>query len=292
MLDPTTVSLALAAGMLAALNPCGFALLPAYLTLVVARTGDGTRAAALGRALSMTAAMTLGFVAVFGGFGLAVVPLALSLERFLPWATMVIGVGLVGLGAWLLSGRELLLPTPRVGTAPSRSVWSMVGYGVAYAVASLSCTVAPFLAIATSSVTSGGWVAGVGVFVAYALGMGLVVGTLAVAVALAHVGLVTRTRRLLPYVSRASGALLVVAGLYVAYYGWYEMRVLAGGSTEDPLVDAALALQGAASRWVAGLGAGTVAVAFLALLAVGVGTAWLARRHSRVDRESEAVRSS
>jgi cytochrome c-type biogenesis protein len=33
-----TAALALGAGMLAALNPCGFALLPAYLTLLV--TGD------------------------------------------------------------------------------------------------------------------------------------------------------------------------------------------------------------------------------------------------------------
>jgi cytochrome c biogenesis protein CcdA len=35
------LGLAVAAGMLAAVNPCGFALLPAYLSLLI--SGDGPR---------------------------------------------------------------------------------------------------------------------------------------------------------------------------------------------------------------------------------------------------------
>jgi cytochrome c-type biogenesis protein len=285
MFDGPTLSLALAAGMVAALNPCGFALLPAYLTLIVARGGEDGRAAAVGRAATMTAAMTAGFVVVFGGFGLVVVPLALSVERFLPWATVVIGVALVLLGGWLLSGRELLLGTPRLRAAPSRSAWSMVGYGVAYALASLSCTVAPFLAVTTSAATAGGAGAGLAAFVAYGLGMGLVVGTLAVSVALARAGLVSRMRRLLPYVSRVSGALLVVAGLYVAYYGWYELRVYSGGSAQDPVVDAAGQVQGSLARTVSGLGPGTVALVLLVLVALAVGATLL----TRVARRRAAV---
>lgn len=277
MFDGPTLSLALAAGMVAALNPCGFALLPAYLTLIVTQGGEDGRAAAMGRAATMTAAMTAGFVVVFGGFGLVVVPLALSVERFLPWVTVVIGGALVLLGGWLLSGRELLLGTPRLHAAPSRSAWSMVGYGVAYAVASLSCTVAPFLAVTTSAATAGGAGAGLAAFVAYGLGMGLVVGTLAVSVALAQAGVVSRMRRLLPYVSRVSGALLVAAGLYVAYYGWYELRVFSGGSAEDPVVDAAVQVQGTLARTVSGLGPGTVALVLLALVVLGVGAALMAR---------------
>ncbi|HEU4426559.1 MAG TPA: cytochrome c biogenesis protein CcdA, partial [Pilimelia sp.] len=69
------LALALAAGMLAAVNPCGFALLPAYLSLLVAGDEPGGRGAAVGRALLSTAAMTAGFVAVFGTFGVLVTPL-------------------------------------------------------------------------------------------------------------------------------------------------------------------------------------------------------------------------
>lgn len=271
---------ALALGMVAALNPCGFALLPTYLTLLVAQGGTATPAAALRRAITMTVAMTAGFIAVFGAFGLVVVPAALSLERFLPWATVVIGVVLVGLGAWLVSGRDLLLRTPRLtGGAPSHSWWSMTVYGIAYAVASLSCTVAPFLALASSTFSSSGVVGGVLAFVTYGVGMGLVVGVLAVAVALGSDVVVRRARRLLPYVSRVSGALLLVAGGYVVYYGVYELRVNAGGDPDDPVIDVALSVQSTLSRWASDIGPGAAATALAAAVAV---TLVVSRRMRRV----------
>ncbi|TDD69873.1 cytochrome c biogenesis protein CcdA [Jiangella aurantiaca] len=266
------IEFALLLGSVAALNPCGFALLPTYLTLLVAQGGPPGTAAALRRAGVTTAAMTAGFVAVFGAFGLVVVPAAVSVERFLPWATIVIGVALVALGGWLVAGRELVVRTPRLsGAAPSSSAWSMAGYGVAYAVASLSCTVAPFLAMATATFTSSGILGGLAAFVAYGVGMGLVVGLLAAAVALGSDAVVRRARRLLPYVSRVSGVLLLLAGGYVVYYGVYELRVRAGGDPADPVIDAALELQGRLSGVVADLGprwlaAAAVVVAGIALI--------------------------
>ena len=268
-------ALALAAGLVAAFNPCGFALLPAYLAIVVAddaaHDGAGGRGGrALGRALRMTAAMSVGFVAVFALFGAVVIPLALSLERYLPWATIVIGVGLVVLGGWLLSGRELVVRLPRMrGHAPTGSTASMVGYGAAYALASLSCTVGPFLAILAASTQSGGAVEALGVVATYGLGMGLVVGVLAVSVALAQQAVVARARRLLPYVNRSSGLLLVAAGAYVAYYGWYELRVFAGGDASDPVIDAAREVQGRLAGWVVDLGAPLLLALLVGLLALG-----------------------
>jgi len=251
--DGGPYALALAAGTVAALNPCGFAMLPAYLTMLI--SGEADRASALRRATVMTLSMTAGFVAVFGAFGLVAVPLALSLERYLPWATVVIGIALVLAGAWLLAGRHVSLRLPRLrGGAPDRSALGMVGYGVAYATASLSCTIGPFLAILTSTTRTSGTLPGILVLVTYGLGMALVVGVLAFAVALARDAVVARVRRVLPYVDRLSGALLVVAGLYVAWYGWYEIRVFSGATTSDPVVDNALGVQSWLARTVDGLG--------------------------------------
>lgn len=244
-------ALGFAAGLVAALNPCGFAMLPAYLGLVVGTETRAAPAAAIRRALVASAAMTIGFVLVFGSFGLVVVPLGLTVQGALPWVTVVVGALLVLLGAWLLSGREMLVAVPRMGRlGPGSSTWSMLGYGIAYAVASLSCTIGPFLAITSTTFTDAGVLEGVGVFVAYAIGMGVVVTALAVAVALARGTLVGRLRQLLPYVSRASGALLVLAGLYVALYGWFELRVLGGGSADDPVVGTAIGVQSDVVRWV------------------------------------------
>jgi cytochrome c-type biogenesis protein len=280
------LGLAIAAGMLAALNPCGFAMLPAYLTLIITGGPDG-RGRAVGRALTMSGAMTLGFVVVFGAFGAIVVPLALSLERYLPWATIVIGIALIGLGAYLLTGREVLLRTPKVaGAAPEKTLRSMVVYGLAYAVASLSCTIGPFLALTTSTFRTENALAGMAVFITYAIGMGLVVAVLAVAVALARDGVVRRFRNALPYVTRASGLLLVLAGAYVAYYGWYEVRVFGGGATEDPIIGAATEVQGTVAQWVAQLSPWAVLGVLVALVALGTGSSWWrGSRASRSDQE-------
>jgi len=270
-------AVALAAGLVAAFNPCGFALLPAYLALVLGDRSPSS-GAAVRRALATSVAMTAGFVAVFGAFGLVVVPLALAVEQHLPWVTIVIGIALAGLGVWLATGRELLISMPRVGGSPGASLRSMVGYGVAYAVASLSCTVGPFLALTSTTFTNVGVLAGVGIFVTFAVGMGLVVGVLAVAVALARGALVGRLRRALPYVGRASGVLLVLAGAYVAYYGVYELRLFSGqGGADDPVVGALGRVQGSVVRWVQSVDAWWWVAGLVVLLAASE----LARRSAR-----------
>ena len=50
-----TLALAVAAGMLAAVNPCGFALLPAYLSVLVLGDDSPGPGRAVARALWLTA---------------------------------------------------------------------------------------------------------------------------------------------------------------------------------------------------------------------------------------------
>ncbi len=263
------LGLAFGAGLVAALNPCGFALLPAYLTLVV-RTEQAGVLTAVGRALAATLAMTLGFLAAFGAFGLLTVTIAATVQRFLPYVTIVIGISLVALGIWLLVGRDLAVLTPRSllagRRAPTARLGSMFGYGLGYAVASLSCTIGPFLAVTGATFRGGPVLDGLMVYLAYAAGFGLLVGVLAIAVAFASSALIDRMRRILPYVNRISGALLVGVGLYVGYYGLYEVRLFdLNGSPTDPVNAAAGRLQSALAGWVYQHGAWPWALALAAL---------------------------
>jgi cytochrome c-type biogenesis protein len=257
--------LALSAGMLGAVNPCGFALLPAYLSVLISSAPLPPTRAVL-RALRCTAALTVGYVVVFGAFGLVLTPIAGEIQPRLPWVTVAFGLALAGLGVRLALGGAL--PAFPAVRAPrlTGSAWSMVVFGMAYAIASLGCAVGPFLALVVSSLRAGSIGAGLLLYLAYAAGMGLVVGVTAVAVALLRTSLVTRARRLLGVVPRAGGVLLVICGLYVAYYGWYELRLardlrLAG---RDPIVAAA----GRAQQWLAGLVDSLGAPALALLLAV------------------------
>jgi cytochrome c-type biogenesis protein len=278
--------LALGAGMLAAVNPCGFALLPAYLGIFVLDDRPG-RATALGRALRATAAMTLGFAAVFALFGLAIMPVASSVLGYLPWFTVVLGIALALAGAWVALGRSLpRLPVPRVrrmrqlrrSTRPvTDSFASMAGFGASYAVASLGCTIAPFLAVIVTAFQAGSALEGGVLFLAYAAGMGLVVGAAAVAVALARTGLIDRVRRTGSVLPRVAGVVLLVAGLYVAWYGAWELRVLHAGAGSDPMVDAAAGIQQWLATTVSRLGWPVFTAAIAVLVSLG-----LLRRRARV----------
>ncbi|MDO3107007.1 cytochrome c biogenesis CcdA family protein [Mycobacteroides abscessus subsp. abscessus] len=270
-------SLAFAAGLIAALNPCGFALLPVYLALVVRGPGaEIGKSQALARAVIATVVMAGGFVAVFTVFGLLTVSVASVIQRYLPFVTVVFGIGLVILGLWLLAGRDIIALMPKVldANAPTTRLGSMFGYGVGYAVASLSCTIGPFLAVTSTTFESGSLFDGVMVYLAYASGITLVVGTLAVSTALASTMLLKAMRRALPYLNRVSGAILIVVGAYVGYYGSYEVRLFhANGNPDDPIINAAGKIQRTISGWVYLHGAWPW-LFILGLVAVGAAIWW------------------
>ncbi|WP_030488734.1 cytochrome c biogenesis CcdA family protein [Micromonospora chokoriensis] len=276
-----TLLLALTAGMLGAVNPCGFALLPAYLSLLVAGKSD-TRGA-VGRALTAAAGLTLGYVLVFGAFGLALAPLAGWLRPRLPWLTVALGVLLVVAGCWLLAGRRLPAPgwsarAPRL----TRSWPSMALFGAAYALASLGCAIAPFLAIVVTSLQAGTTGQGLALFGAYALGMGLVVAVAALGVALVRDGLVARLRVAGALVPRLSGLVLLLAGTYVAWYGWYELRLAAGrrDARQDPVIQAASKVQHTMTNALDTVGPALLLTALVLLAVLGV---WMRRRGHGVD---------
>jgi cytochrome c-type biogenesis protein len=290
-MDSQAIAFAMAAGLVAALNPCGFALLPGYLALVVA--GEGTappsRIAAVGRALAATAMMAAGFLVVFGSFALILAPFTAVIQQYLPIFTIVIGAALLLLGAWMLTGRELtvLLPKTRSG-APTARLGSMFGYGVAYAVASLSCTIGPFLAVTGSTFRTGSILDGIVAYLAYALGMALLVGVLATAIALAAAPVTTWLRGATSYLTRIGGALLVAAGAYVAYYGFYELRLTRGGDAADPIIEAAARIQQAMSSAVGAVGILPVMLVLVGILSAAGALGWRVvdgrrRREADVD---------
>ncbi len=157
----------------------------------------------------------------------------------------------------------------------------MYGYGISYAIASLSCTIGPFLAVTAAGLRSGSVVTGVSIYLAYVAGLTLVVGVLAIAAATASSALADRLRRILPFVNRIGGALLVLVGLYVGYYGLYELRLLnTAADPRDAVITAAGRLQGVLAGWVHQHGVWPWIVALFVLVAAALVNAW----HRRARR--------
>lgn len=267
--------------MVAALNPCGFAFLPGYLALVIAGGGHITsRPVALARAGTATIVMSAGFVTVFGLCGLLISPLIASVQKYLPFATVVIGVLLIAVAGPLLAGRDIAVIAPKMsGGAPTARLRSMYGYGVAYATASLSCTIGPFLALISTTFRRGSTISGVLAFVFYAGGMAVTVGVAALAVAFVGSSAAGVMRRILPHIGRIAGAVVLLTGLYVTYYGYYEIRLyFTDAGADDPVVQSAGAVQAWLVRQVVAVGVWPLLGILAALTAGAVGWRFLTRR--------------
>ena len=251
----SAIAYAFGVGMVATFNPCGFAMLPAYLSYFLglenARGIDDRADATVLRALAVGASMTAGFVVVFGVLGLVLDPILSSVIDKLPWLTIVLGIVLVVLGIRLLMGREITLRLPKVSRGPEgRELGSVFIFGISYALVSLSCTLSLFIAAISTVIDQQNFLVGMGAFVAYALGMGLVLIILTLAIALARQGIIGKMRGVLPYINRTSGVLLVLAGLYVTYYGWYELRVLNGNTSGGGIAGWIFDLNGRITQWI------------------------------------------
>ncbi|MCU1354795.1 MAG: hypothetical protein JWM89_213 [Acidimicrobiales bacterium] len=230
-------ALAFTAGMMATVNPCGFAMLPAYLGYFLgleSADGSGDVTAGVVRALVVGAVVSAGFLVLFAVAGAIVSWTSFGVGVWSPWLTVVIGIVLVGVGVGFVRGWEPKVALPRLDRGGrNRGLWSMFVFGLSYAIASLSCTIGLFTSVVATTFSRASFLSGVVTFVAYGAGMALLLMVLTVTLALAERGLVTGLRRALPYVQRVSGAIMVLMGAYLAWYGVYEIRVVQQGKTSS-----------------------------------------------------------
>lgn len=306
------LALAFSAGMVATVNPCGFAMLPAYLSYflgleepaastpdtaaaddasaaVAAEPGLDVRTNPVLRALAVSGAVTLGFLVVFGIMGFAWSSVSGVVGRRLPYFTIVVGLALVGLGIAMIRGFDPVIRLPKLQLSSNgRELSSMFLYGISFAIASLSCTIPIFIGIVATTLERTSFVAGLSTFLAYGLGMGMTLAILTLAVALAKNGIVRSFRRILPYINTISGGFLIVAGLFVSYYAVVEISELNSGSSSR-VVTSARDIQSAMQRWVERVGGDRLAIAATVVLvaAIAISLVWRSGRSDDGSKESD-----
>lgn len=270
-------------GAVSSVNPCGFALLPAFFARRLGRA-EATRggwAANVAGALPAGGAAAAGVVLAFAIAGAAILAGVSWLGDALPWAGLAIGVALVGVAMYVLIGHHvgIRIPLPTSWSTVTGTKGDFL-YGFGYGVASLSCTFPIFLSITAIAIT-GSFVQSFASFVAFGVGMGTVIMSIAVAAALSQSGLANALKRFLPYVNRFSGIILLLAGVYVVVY-WTSALF-----SDDPFNPPGVVVAGErVSSWlvsIVGGSTGTVVVATLfAVLAGGVGLLlWQRRRRGQ-----------
>ena len=243
------MSLSFIRGLVAAVNPCGFILLPTYLMYFLGVSGGvpGTQKASITRALKVSAAVSSGFLAVFLAIGFLSVPLRSTILANSKYVTGFIAMGLIVLGAAMLFGYKLPFMTPQIESGKKdQTVKSMFVYGVAYAVASIGCTIGLFLATVFSTRPDETFIDSVANMIAYGAGMALLVSALTVGFAFANTTLLKFLRNAMQYVDKIAAAFVMLSGLYLAWY-FYWVDLDNGG---DPITDWAFTRQADATAFL------------------------------------------
>lgn len=282
----TTLAFAFGAGLLSTVNPCGFALLPAFLAFSLGERDDtiGARGVdRLGQGFALGLSISAGFAGVFLVAGLLLSEGLRTILTALPWTAVAIGVALASVGLVTLTGRHVALTVPvRVDRGRQGSRYRAVLFGAAYAVASLSCTVAVFLAVVAQALAASSAVRVVGVFAAYAAGATTILVALTVSTALARGAVVRWVRGLLPLVSRVGGIMLLVSGVYLVAY-WLPQALHPGSLAPESVAAIPQRISADLTTFVSGREGMFAGIAAL-LLVSGIATAVLRMRH-RDDEE-------
>ncbi|MEA9983833.1 MULTISPECIES: cytochrome c biogenesis CcdA family protein [Subtercola] len=277
----TVVGYAFALGLVGVLNPCGFPLLPAYLTLFVTR--ERVRwPQRLMRGLGAGLCMTAGFLLVFTIVGLVTASAVSVVLACVPWLMIAVGGALVVVGVITVTGRSVAVHLPSLAFRSGTGVPAILGFGASYAVGSLSCSLPLFLAGVFGAFVRGSFVNGLSAFVAYGLGMGVFVTTLSIVAAFAGGNAVRVLRPLTRILSPLAGAVLVTSGGYLVFYWLHDLI--------DPAIGSGLitAVQTVQSAMASGLGAAALPVGaglgFLVVAALALVTILAARSESTIPK--------
>lgn len=233
-LDLGLLTFSFSAGVAAFFNPCGFALLPSYVSYYLG-TGQATPSwwVGLSRGLRLGLVVSAGFLVVFAVLGVVLSLIGGLIGRYLPWIASAIGVALIGLGAALLFGKSLGLPWHPDALLRShlerhrarQGLAFYFFYGMSYALASISCTV-PIFIMVVAQAFSGGTLNGIVNFAAYGLGMTAMMLALSVAMSVSKRAIERFFRPLTRWLQPASALVLIGAGAYLIYYNLFYSGVV------------------------------------------------------------------
>tara|TARA_B110000438_G_scaffold286689_1_gene318170 strand:- start:916 stop:1827 length:912 start_codon:yes stop_codon:yes gene_type:complete len=197
-------------------------------------------------------------MAVFGLLGFAISHLVNeeTIARRTPWITAIMGLFLIPYGLSLLFEKAPKWSPFRGQSGPkSAETLSVISFGISYAIVSVGCSAPLFLLQIVGSFNREGIIEGTAIFFAYALGLGAVVTSLTLSLAIARGGLVRNLRKILPYIDQFGAVTLMTGGAYLFVYGIYEIRTLnSPGTASNSIIDTVTELQSHLMIWISEVG--------------------------------------
>lgn len=214
------VSFSFAQGVLAFLAPCAVALLPGYIAAFISRNTEGNPSLTkrLARGLKLAMLSIVGILIIYAIAGVLIIVAAQILKEYMKWITVGMGGVLTVLGLLMIAGKNVSFSVNvRNPTDRSEAVEALV-FGIAYAIGALGCLFPLFLVVATQAMAADTALEGASYIGAYFAGISsMMIGAILLSTFAKNL-LMKYLRKILPYMERITGTLLILAGIYVIYY--------------------------------------------------------------------------
>lgn len=220
-------SLAFSAGLASFVNPCGFALLPVYITYYF--KNEGIEKVSFFRrilaGLIFGLMVSFGFAAIFSLIGIIVSYIGKGLLKYVGWFDLFVGMLLVIIGfiyLFNLNSKINLNKLTNLGenlksNKLKNKYLSFFLYGAGFAIASLGCTLPIFLLVVTSAIKSNGILNGTVIFLIYAAGMSFFMILFSIAIAISKTIIERILKKWMPYIYKLGSIVVIIAGAYLIY---------------------------------------------------------------------------
>lgn len=221
-MNQALVNLALISGFLTFLTPCGFAMLPAYISYYLSRENHQAKSLPwkkrLFKGLSLGFLAGLGIITIFSLLGVVIVVLGNAVKPFIPWLTILGALFVITLGFLMLTKKSFSISLPfHLGGAakPGQSFYS---FGIIYGLAVMSCSLPIFLAVTLGALSAGGIKGGLFVFSLYAGAAGISMVLFSLLLSVMREAILRWLGKMFPYLQKAAALVVIGAGIYLIYY--------------------------------------------------------------------------
>ena len=231
VLDLIPLSFSFGAGALTAVNPCGFAMLPIYLSMYLKRS-EGKEInfiTKFNNSILIITTIGMGFLVLFLTFGFLIGLGGELLSLLIPTISIFLGIIVLYMGSTQLIGEQSYIPffqqlASKIGNPNNTDLKSFFIFGISYGIASIGCSLPLFIALITNSIKSQDLVLSIFHFLSYALGMIFIVGLVT-----AFISIFSKLR--IPFLnqisrksSTISGIILCIVGIYLLIYWLTDLK--------------------------------------------------------------------
>lgn len=227
MVNFALVSLAFSAGLISFVNPCGFALLPVYITYYFKNEGleKSFFLRRIFAGLIFGLMVSLGFATVFSLIGVIVSYIGRGLLKYVGWFDLSIGIMLIIIGFIYLFNLNKLINLSKLtiigeklkANKLNNKYASFFLYGMGFAIASLGCTLPIFLLVVTTAIQQTGIFNGIVIFLIYSAGMSFFMILFSIAVAFSKTIIEKTLKKWTPYIYKLGAIIVITAGVYLIY---------------------------------------------------------------------------